>query len=415
MEVLNVKSRELVFYVGTRKLVCCLGETGGDYPNVIQYEEQLKPDGFQNGLVTNLEAAVNSIEDILERIYPARGVRQIAAYVVLGNSRLSTYSFSSSQYYQGFRRSISPHEVRSVIQQTRSVATLPLSEFILQAVPESFLINDMPGIRNPLGLEAHRLGVNLKIFTMLFQEFKNVANAFEAADIRVKGFFPKILTTSEAVLTEREKEEGVLVVDIADDMTQLVLWKGGCLAGTRVLPMGGKYLTQQIADRWKIEYHDAERVKERFSSLESEARFGDELIPLVDRNGTTPHTVRRQEYQEVFLGLARDWMAKIIDEVDRFAEEHKLLYPHFVYTGGGTSLEGFLEFLQRGFSHGGRIGCTRMMEAPTELLVDPALTSVLGMYCWLGTYEKNYRPFFEPQGFVERSLSSARDWLSAYF
>ena len=202
----DLKNKCVVVYVGTRKLMVMLGDIGSSNPVVLRSEEVLFPAGFEKGLVCNLQNASTSLEKLLGALLPPEAWEQVPVYVVLGNSRFKMYRFSSCEYYSPERRTISPHEVQSVVQQTRNVATLPLTESILQAIPESFLVNDMPAVRNPVGLEAERLGVTLQIYTMEFQAFRNIAKIFETLDIEVEGFFPKVLPLSEAVLGEAEKQ-----------------------------------------------------------------------------------------------------------------------------------------------------------------------------------------------------------------
>ena len=405
----------VVLYVGTRKLLVLEAALGEGDPRIVRHALLKNPDGFEKGFVVHLQKAAAALQKLVEGFLPERGSSALSAWVVLGNSKLRTYGFSSSQYYPAGPRTLSSHEIRSVVEQTRSIATLPLSEFILQAVPESFLVNDMAGVRDPLGLTATRLGVDLKIFTMDFQDFKNISKAFEAAEIEVEGYFPKTLAVSEAVLTSEEKEKGVVLADIADDGVSLVLWKNGNLIDTRVLPLGSRTLTAQIAARWEIEPHDAEKVKEQFGSLNLDPQFGDELIPLIERNGKNAHQIHRQAFQEAFLEQAKQWLAGILSEIDSFAREKKAHHPHLVFTGGGTAGDGFLEFLQKQFSREARIGLTRKVEAPTGLLVDPSLAGAFGMVRWLAEADRQVHRLFAPTGLVEKTLATARDWFSAYF
>ena len=145
----DMKHKCVVVYVGTRKLVVMLGDTGGINPQVLRYEETLFPEGFEKGLVSNLQNASTSLEKLMKELLPPEAWAQVSVYVVLGNSRFKMYRFSSCEYYSPERRTITSHEVQSVVKQTRNVATLPLTESILQAIPESFLVNDMPVIPLP--------------------------------------------------------------------------------------------------------------------------------------------------------------------------------------------------------------------------------------------------------------------------
>jgi cell division protein FtsA len=411
----DLKNQCVVVYVGTRKLMVMLGDTGKSHPQVLRYEEVLAPGGFEKGLVCNLQNASASLEKILSALLPPEFWEQVPFYVVLGNSRFKMYRFSSCEYYSPERRTISSHEVQFVVQQTRNVATLPLTESILQAIPESFLVNDMPAVRNPVGLEAERLGVTLQIYTMEFQAFRNIAKVFETLDIEVEGYFPKVLPLSEAVLGDSEKQEGSMILDIADDATQLVLWKNGLLAGVRTLPMGGYYLTQCLAKDWNIEERDAEKVKEKFATLDMQEQQSEELVPLVTRNDKVRQSIPRKEFLEKFFKHAHGWMAKILESVDSFTQDEKVRYPHILFTGGAVMTDGFLEWVQKEFSRDGKLGATRHVEAPQELVRDPSMAPALGMFRWIMTYKRSQEALFTPRGFLAKTAASARAWFTNYF
>ncbi len=405
----------VVVYIGTRKLVAMLGDIGEVNPRINRVEESLSPAGFDKGLVCNLQNASASLEKLLNALLPAEAWDQVPVYVVLGNSRIKMHRFSSCEYFASERRTITSHEIKSVVQQTRNVATLPLTESILQAIPESFLVNDMPAVRNPVGLEAERLGVTLQIYTMEFQSFRNIAKVFEALDLTVEGYFPKTLPLSEAVLEDAEKQESVLIIDIADDATQLVLWKNGMLAGVRTLSRGGHQLTQCLARDWNIEERDAEKVKEKFATLDAREQASEELVPLVTRNEKVQQSIPRKDFLANFFKHAHAWMAEILREADGFLQDEKIRHPHILFTGGAVMTEGFLEWVQKEFSRDGRLGSTRHVEAAQEIVRDPSMAPALGMFRWVATYERAQEALFTPRGLVSKTVAAARDWFTNYF
>jgi cell division protein FtsA len=407
--------KEIVIYIGTRKLMALEGVLGGGDPRISRFIQERRPEGFQNGLVVHLERAAHSLQSLMNTLMPQRGNREIPVHVVLGNAKLKSYHFSSSQYYQGQPRVVSAHDIRAIVNQTRSVATLPLSEFVLQAIPESFTVNDLEEIRNPLGLEAQRLCVRLNIFTMNFQDFKNISRALEACDLSVQGYFPKTLTLSEAVLSEQEKEEGALIVDIADEVTHLIAWKNGALVETAVTDYGSKFLTRLIADTWKIESHDAERIKEHYATLSPDSKFEEELIPMVIRNGRESNLIQRRVFHDRFLSQSHEWLSKVLESADKLAAQNGLSQPHYIFTGGGTNLDGFLEFLHRDFSRPARLGLSRRVEAAQEALVDPSMASAMGMFRWLAANAVEQERLLSPHGLIEKTIASARNWFFSYF
>lgn len=405
-----------IVYIGTHKLAAFEVSLEGREPSVLRSYVITDPEGFEKGFVTNLQKASETVEKALKNLCEPGKVRpeDQPCYVVLGNSKLKMYTYTSSIYYQGVQRTIGPEEISQVIRQTKTVATLPLSEIILQAIPQCYIVNDMDGVRNPVGLEAHRLGVYLKMHTMPFEDFKNITKIFETLDIEVSAFFPKSVAVSEAVLADTERAEGALVIDIADGAVHMSLWKESNLVAVQTIPGAGQALTQAIASVWNIEAHDARKIKEKYGTFESPA-YGDELIPIVDRKSDGHHQVKRQEFQENFLAQGKDWLEKILKQADQFAKENKVHHPHYIYTGGSVVLQGFLEFLQKNFSRSGRIGLARQIDAPNQLMVDPAMTAPLGMMRWLSAYEREQRQYFAAQGFLKKTLASAKDWFTAYF
>jgi cell division protein FtsA len=217
------------------------------------------------------------------------------------------------------------------------------------------------------------------------------------------------------VLSDEEREEGALLIDIADDGVSFALWKEGYLVDSRILDLGGKCLTRKIALEWGIDDRDAQKVKEQFGTLVDSQHFGEELIPLVERNGRGNQQVHRQAFQQKFLGYAEEWMDLILKEADAFAKDKRICHPHLVFTGGGTSVDGFIEFLQKRFSRTSRIGLTRKIEAANELLVDPSLSGGLGLLRWLDQNATEHRRMLAPQNLIEKTLASARDWFTTYF
>lgn len=405
---------ELVIFVGNRRLAGFINSAGSSNPKISRHLIHKNPEGFEAGLVTDLERASASIEKLVKELLGSgEEVSTASAYVVFANAKLKTYTFSSSQYYQGNQRTITPVEIRNVVNQTRSVATLPLTEFVLQAVPQSFLVNDMSGVRNPLGLEAHRLGVELKMHTMNFEDFKNLSRAFEAAEIDVEGYFPKTMMVSEAVLQEEEKEEGSLVIDISEDSTQLVLVKEGYLIDSRTIAGGSRGLCEQIAAEWGIAIHDAFRVQQEYGSLSGD--FSDELIPLVERHGKGNHAIKRAEFQEKYAGYFKTWMAVQLEQAEAFCKENRIFYPHTVFTGELVQTDGFLEFLAQHFSRTARIGTSRKVDAVSELVLDQSMLPALGMYRWMSHEMPDQKKFAQPKGFIRKTIANAKDWFLAYF
>ncbi len=416
-----IQERYLVFYLGGRRLVLLAGEVQKGGVRVLASTADETGEGFRNGFVTHVDKAAKRLSAAMERLKKSRDgeflrdLEDLDVYVVLGNTKLASHTFTSSVYFSGGRKTLSATDVRQVMDQTRSVATLPLSEAILQCLPASFLVDDLDQVQDPSGLEAERLGVTLKIFTMENREFKNIVKAFEAAEIEVQGFFPRTLAVSEAVLSEREKQEGTLLLDTGTDGVYLSLWRGGMVASTRILELGIRRLCQEISSAWQISAQDAERVFDRYGSLSTQPQFGDELIPLVVRDSQEKKQIERRNFHEHFLKTAKDWVAQILSEADSFIREHGVFHPHYVFAGSGSYLDGFLEFLHREFATYARLGLVRSIDAAPEKKTNPAFAAALGGLQLVAHLQTQKRLYEAPKGLLEKTLVTAKDWLASYF
>jgi cell division protein FtsA len=404
----------LIFYLGTRRVAALLAEVAPGATSIVRSAEIQNAEGFQRGTVVQLEKAHATVEALVKELELGDEVFELPAYVLLSGPHLKMSRFSSAIYYSGYPRVVTPQEIRSVIDQTRSVAPLPLEDWILQAVPESFWVNDLTGVQDPLGLEAQRLAVSLQIFTTQFAAFRNVSRLFENLGFNVQGYLPKTLVLPAGVLNASEREGETLLLDVSDEATHLILTREGRPIRAKSLDLGGRFLTNRIAETWQLGLRDAERLKERFGSLEENLQFGEELVPLVERDGAD-HQIRRSEFHTAFFKFGEELFASIEKEVKELLSEEKIAHPRFVLTGGGGKLEGLIDFLSKRLSAPVRLGNPRPVQAKAELVTDPAWAGAVGLLHWLGKGGNEAAPVFTRENAFIRTLVQAKDWLAAYF
>jgi len=123
----------------------------------------------------------------------------------------------------------------------------------------------------------------------------------------------------------------------------------------------------------------------------------------------------RHEFQEIFLAHMHTWMSRIFREVDEFLQDQNLRYPQYIFTGGAVMTEGFLEWVQENFKRDGRLGTSRGIDAPLELIRNPSLAPAFGMFRWIMTHGREYKTLLSPRSLVEKSVMTARNWISTYF
>lgn len=404
----------LVFYIGTRRIAALVSERGAGIPRVIRFAEMKNAEGFQKGGVSQLDKALQSLQELLRRLEMGEDAVEIPSYVVLSSPYLKMERFSSSIYYSGYPRVVTPHEVRRVIEQTRSVAPLPLDDWVLHVSPESFWVNDLTDVEDPLGLEAQRLAVTLKLFTTNYASFRNLSRLFENLEFNLNGYFPKTLVLPDGVLNANEEEE-ILIVDFSDGVTHLVLTREGKIIQTASLDVGSRFLTHRVAETWHLGTRDAESLKERFGSLEEGIPFSEELIPLIERGGQENHQIKRLEFHEKFLRFGEELYSQLEKGIKDFLGNQRLSWPCMVVTGGGVRLEGMLEAFGRRFHVPVRLGTPRPVEGASEFLMDSSWAGPVGFLHWLERSKTALSRTLGRENPLERVLVQAKDWLDAYF
>lgn len=404
----------LIFFPGSKQLTVVLAETLPERVRVLKTAQLNHTNGFQKGEVAALDEALSSVQELIKKLSLGEETAEIPVYVLLSNPTLKMTGFSSAVYYSA-GRTIHLSDIRQVIDQTRGVAPLPLEDWILEALPESYQVNDVSGVEDPLGLEAQRLAVTLQIFTTKYAPFRNLARLMESLELNIRGYVPQTLALPQAFVNSDGGGEN-LILDLSDDACHLILTKEGKISRTRSFGPGINFFSEKIAEHWKLGKKEASRLRGQFGSLERETKFGDELIPLNEKNNHPQHQIRRGEFHQFFLKTSQDYLEGLAKQVQKFLEESRCGHPVFVVTGDGTRLEGMVERLAEKFNFPIRVGAPRYLEGAGAELGDPSLSGLVGMLHWMN--ETQDKPAFQASAktnFLEKTLGQVRSWLTAYF
>ncbi len=368
--------------------------------------------GFERGIVKDLMQASqtlsNSVGEVLgeeKSVVPSR--------LVISNTYLKSYIFQSSVYFQGNPHPITLKDVRAAIAQTRSVANIPLQEVIVQEVPQEFLVNDLSGVQNPLGLEASRLGVTLRLLTLDGLVYNNLLRVFERCDLDLKDIIPSVLAASQSVLTMPEKQTGVILVVIGGGATHFACYKNSVLVETRSIPIGSDCITEVISKNLNIDHLDAQRLKESFGSAVPKVEFKEELIPISDSENRKKYNIKRFEF-ETQMSSGLDVFFKEIKNEIQILQSYYAPLNQVVFTGGGTKLDGFLEAAMEHISPTSRIGIPQNVLGPEALVTDPAFSAALGGIGFSTRVTEHDMMRQGRQNWVSRTVEAARSWIFEY-
>ena len=190
-------------------------------------------------------------------------------------------------------REVTQADIDRVIDAARAVA-IPLDREVIHVLPQEYIIDDQDGIREPLGMSGVRLEAKVHIVTGAVTSAQNIIKCAQRCGLVVADIVLEQLASSEAVLSQDEKELGVALIDIGGGTTDIAIWSEGSIVHTSVLAVGGNHITNDIAVGLRTPMDDAERIKQKHGCAMSSLVEKDETIEVPSVGGRKPRTLSRR-------------------------------------------------------------------------------------------------------------------------
>lgn len=403
-----------LFYIGSTKLAAVkVKPADGAFFDIVNFHET-SPTGFEKGNVIHTERAVHDIRRLASQIGSQADFLKLPIHVVIESALTSTYSLSSSIYFQNIKR-IFASDVEKVIEQTRKVATLPVGEQLILAAPQNFIVNDLDGIENPVGLEGIRLGVDLLLGTLARDVWKRLGQVFRQNSLQISSIIPKGVAGAMGLLTVDEKKGSTLFLDVGGKLAALVYVRKERVRRTSWLSFGGENWTERVMQSFGLNQKEARRIKETFGTVHLEHEHRDEIIP---RSGSSVSTatagITRKDLSPLMKEGMKDFLELVALELDRI-EKVESPVDQIVVAGGGARLDGFLENLQSHFQKRVRLAQPLRIRTPAGQLIQPQYASFLGALRFMDEEARKSEMRREGEGWLARNVKLLRDWVREYF
>lgn len=342
--------------VGSSKITSLIAEVAEEQIQIIGVST-LPSRGIKKGVVVDIDEAVESLSESLEAAERMAGYAVSRAYVTVNGQHISSVNSQGVVAVSSPEGEITPNDVDRVIEAARAIS-LPNSREIIHVVPRTFVVDAQEGIADPLGMSGVRLQVETHIISGATTSMRNLVRCVQQVGVDVENLVFTGLASSEAVLSETEKELGVALVDIGGGTTGVTVLVEGSPTYSSVLPLGGKNITNDIAIGLRVGLEEAERIKEFVSQ--------EEPIPTrpVKRNVETEHAPSHSDNEKIDLttlgikdlrsverkflvqGIIEPRLEEIAEEVDqelRKSGAEDLIPAGVVLCGGAAQTTGAVE------------------------------------------------------------------------
>ncbi|MFH0890409.1 MAG: cell division protein FtsA [Candidatus Liptonbacteria bacterium] len=373
--------------IGTAEIKVAIAENREGRPALLSVFKQPTA-GLRKGAVVDLAEASSAVakalfeakkicRPALKKIYVNIGTHQVKAQLSKG---IVAISRSDSEIYQD--------DVDRVIQLSQSI-NLSANRMIVHNITREFILDGVPDVADPVGLGGSRLEVSSVIVDAFAPHVKSIMRAVELAGGQCAGMFLDPLSAARAVLSRRQKELGVILVDLGFGTTSMAVYEEDKLTGTAVFPVGASNVTNDLAVVLKIPVSMAENIKLNYAYAVAEDVNAKESVDLRKFLQEAKGSVSRRFIAEI----AETRLAEIFEFVNnelRVLKKAGKLAGGIVLTGGGAKLPGITDLAKSTLKLSAQIGCASAEEWAgdgfTETLEDPEFATVMGLI--LGGAEK---------------------------
>jgi cell division protein FtsA len=360
--------------IGTSKVAAVIGEMTDQGVEIIGLGTHPSL-GLRKGVVINIETTVASIKKAVAEAELMAGCEIHSVFTSVGGSHIR--GFNSHGIVAVKNKEVGARDIDRVLDAAKAVA-IPTEQEVIHVLPQDFILDEQDGIKEPLGMSGVRLEARVHILTGSSMAAQNVIKCCNRAGLNVAGLALMPLTTAEAVLSEKERELGVAVVDMGAGTTDIAVYHDGSLRHTAVLPIGGNHVTNDIATGLRTPFADAERIKQRYGLAKTSMVAASERIEVPSAAGRAAGTVSRQILCEI--------IEPRLDEVFRLVREEfgksgyaALLAAGAVMTGGSMLLPGAVDLAERVLEMPARLGVPTHIRGLVDVISSPVYATGVGL------------------------------------
>ena len=349
--------------------------------------------GLHKGLVVNINDARESIRQSVKRVEQTSGRKVESAFVGVTGRHISSMNNRAVVAINRNDKLVRPDDLKRVISCARSTK-VPSDRKLLHVIPRGYTVDGQLGIQNPIGMHGFRLDVEAHIITAAVTSVQNLVKCIRSIGVDIDDLILEPLASSEAVLTEDEKQVGVILADMGGGTTDIAIFREGSIWHSAILPVAGYQITRDVAIGLGLPFDVAEEMKKKYGSVTPVY----ETKPGLDSDtiATNGHGVSHQDLCDIIRARVEEILRLIVLEMP--SSEYETLVPDgIVLTGGSANLAGIEALGRNTLQLPIRVGIPGNIYGISDTLHDPAYATSVGLLLW-GAKNKGMQTW-RPRGF----------------
>ena len=371
--------------VGTTKVCTLIAEVGDNGQMRIAGVGTVPSKGIHKGMVVNINEAKETIRDSVKRAEQSSGYRVESAYIGVTGRHIHGQNNSGVVAVTRNDRLVRPDDLRRVLQNAQSVK-MGSEQKILHVIPRHYAVDGQEGVQTPVGMHGFKLDVETHVITTGAASVQNLVKCIRGVGVDVEGLVFEALASSEAVLTEDDKNVGTILADIGGGTTDISVFKDGSIWQTAVIPVAGYQMTRDISIGLGLPFEVAEEMKKKYGTA-LPVYEGKADSDSIAQNG---HNISYHGLCDIIHARMEELLKLIIIELPS-GEQNALVPGGLVLTGGSSNLAGIDALGREVLKMPVRVGVPLNVYGISDQLKDPAYATAVGLLLWGMKPESNIK------------------------
>ena len=326
--------------IGTTKIVAMVGEKNQFNKVKVLGVGKSQSLGVHRGVVNNITQTIQSIKIAVDEAQNKSNIEILEVAVGIAGQHIRSLQHSDYITRENPDKVIDNNDIDELINQVYKLVMLP-GEEIIHVLPQDFKVDGQSEIKEPIGMYGSRLEANFHIVVGQVSSIRNIGKCIKSSGLQMGDITLEPLASSDAVLSEEEKEAGVALIDIGGGTTDVAIFKDGIIKHTAVIPFGGNVITEDIKEGCSIMGNQAEQLKVKFGSAWPGENKETEIVAIPGLLGRDPKEISLKTLSKIINARVVEIIEQVYLEIKNYGndEAKKKLIGGIVLTGGGSQLK----------------------------------------------------------------------------
>lgn len=367
--------------------------------------------GLKKGVVVNIDRTVESIRNAVSEAENSTGCEIRRVYVGVAGGHVQGMSGHGMITIKN--REVTRPDIDKAIESASAVM-IPSDREVIHVIPQEYIVDGQPGIKDPVGIFGMKLETKVHIVTGQITAAQNLVKCVHSAGIDVSDLILQQLASSEAVLTKDEKEIGVALIDSGGGTTDLAIFYGGSIRYTENIPLGGDHIDRDISLGLSIPIMDSRSIKERHGCAYADSVQSDEIIEIPSVGGRPARKILKKDLALIIEPRLEEIFSQIKKAINRSGYRDRI-HGGAVITGGTVNIEGSQEIAEKVLEMPVRKGIPGHLNGLADHLSNPMYSTGVGLILYGVRSNGNAFMKIKEENLVTKVFDSMRNWFREFF